>query len=102
MSRNKCLEGVSILLVDDEICLLELIAEEIGAFGAAVTGASSGNKAFAILRDKRFDVVISDIMMPDGDGFELLTRINSDIRPKPAFLFISGHAGYKQEDLAAA
>src|SRR5262245_7068603 len=45
--------------------------------GARVTTAASGNAGWRQFQASRFDLVISDIEMPDGDGYELIRRIRS-------------------------
>jgi two-component system, sensor histidine kinase and response regulator len=61
-----------ILLVEDELELQENIAELLSLSNFDVLVASHGKEALQLLSTQKVDVVISDIMMPEMDGFELL------------------------------
>ena len=69
------LEGLRILVVDDESDALDLIAMELTQHGARVTSSNSAREALATLEVANFDVLISDIGMPDIDGYDLIRRI---------------------------
>jgi len=69
------LEGLHILLVDDEADSRELLNTVIGSCGARVKTANSAAEAFEIIQSEPFDVIISDIGMPEEDGFELINKI---------------------------
>lgn len=64
-----------ILIVDDEPLIRDTLAEFLGQEGFAITTASDGEKALALNRDQRFDVVICDIQLPGLDGVDLLERL---------------------------
>jgi CheY-like chemotaxis protein len=68
----------SILIVDDEFGLAEMLREMLRDDGYDVTLAINGRLAFDILRERRVDLVITDLMMPVMDGAELATAIRSD------------------------
>ena len=81
----------SILLVDDDTVVRELVHEMLADEGHAVTAAVGGPEAIALARGKRFDLLITDTVMPAMDGFELaveLTRADPTLR----VLFTSGFA----------
>ena len=85
------LKGVSILVVEDEVDLREIIAEILMSEGAVVSQAENGNRAFALLQKNDFDVVISDVRMPGGDGVDLLHCIDKNIPLKPKIFLCSGY-----------
>ena len=68
----------SILIVDDEFGLAEMLREMLRDDGYDVTLAINGRLAFDILRERRVDLVITDLMMPVMDGEELATAIRGD------------------------
>lgn len=72
------LSGIHIMLVEDDDTIRELLADLLVFEGAEVTTASSGNEARALLAAVRPQLIISDVMMPDGDGHELLRRLQTD------------------------
>ena len=74
------LQGVRILAVDDEQDTRDLLAAALGHAGAAVTTASSSREALAVLDSQVIDVVVSDIAMPDGSGYDLVRDIRASGR----------------------
>ncbi len=71
----RSLEGLRILLVDDEADTLELLELVLQSEGAIVRVAESAAKAFEIFKMWQPDVLISDIGMPDEDGYSLIKKI---------------------------
>jgi len=69
------LSGLTVLLVDDAPDTLEVIGQILHQCGAATLAASGAAMALALLDRERPDVIVSDIGMPDIDGFELMRRI---------------------------
>lgn len=74
-SEPPTLEGLQILLVDDETDTLDLISVELAQFGAKVTAVASADEALRALEETAFDLLISDIGMPDTDGYDLIRQI---------------------------
>lgn len=64
-----------ILIVDDEIKIREIIKKYAIFEGHEVSEASGGLEAVSICREKQFDIIILDIMMPDLDGFSVCKEI---------------------------
>lgn len=62
----------SVLVVDDEPADLNLIARALEKSGLEVKTAASKREAFALLESDSFDAAVFDILLPDGDGMELL------------------------------
>ena len=71
------LSGFSILIVEDDPDTRELLAFLLTQRGAAVTAAASATQALEILAQSPLSLLISDIGMPDMDGYMLLQRIRS-------------------------
>jgi len=69
------LDGMSVLVVDDSEDTTEMVRHLLEIGGASVCAATSGFEALRIAREKEFDVVLSDISMPEMDGFEFLNRL---------------------------
>ena len=69
------LEGIRVLVVDDDVDTREMLAEALAASGAQVAAAGSAEEAMAVLNDGGADVLVSDIAMPDVDGYALIRRI---------------------------
>ncbi|HEY6562806.1 MAG TPA: ATP-binding protein [Polyangiaceae bacterium] len=71
------LEGVTVLVVDDEDDAREMLREMLGACQATVATASSVAEALSLLPELRPDVVVSDIGMPDEDGYVLIRKLRA-------------------------
>jgi signal transduction histidine kinase/CheY-like chemotaxis protein len=69
------LAGVKVLLVDDADDTLDVLQQILRHSGATTLAASSAGTALALLEREQPDVIVSDIGMPDVDGFELMRRI---------------------------
>lgn len=89
---------VRILAVDDDQLMLEVVSDLFKAYKFPVDMASSGNKAWELAQRHKYDIVISDVRMPDGGGIELARRLKT-LDPKPSILFISGFADLLYEEV---
>ena len=67
-----------LLVVDDEPFLRDAVAASLRFLGFEVTTAQTGAEALRLARDHPFDLVVLDVMLPDTDGFEVLTRLRRD------------------------
>ena len=84
------LKELSILIVDDEEFILETMAHFLKRRAKNVDTASNGKQALALFKEGLHDVVVSDIEMPELDGYELYTAVNK-INSEVKFIFLSGH-----------
>jgi CheY-like chemotaxis protein len=82
----KDFEGKTVLIVDDEQEIRELLKEEFEYYGAIVLEAGNGKIAAQILEDHSSDFVVTDIRMPGGDGIELLRKIKARNRDLPVLV----------------
>jgi signal transduction histidine kinase len=71
------LAGVEVLVVDDDADSLELVREALAQAGAGVRGARSAKEALVAIREAVPAVLLSDIAMPDEDGYALIRRIRA-------------------------
>src|SRR5207245_452929 len=69
------LQYVHILVVDDEPDAREMIARVLASAGARITQAGSTREALELFVRVRPDVVVSDIAMPDQDGYDLVRQL---------------------------
>ena len=69
------LAGVRVLVIDDEPDACELIAAVLAGRGAEVVAVESAVEALAELQGQRFNVLVSDIGMPEIDGYALIEKI---------------------------
>ncbi|MDR1043561.1 MAG: response regulator [Candidatus Adiutrix sp.] len=89
-------QGKSVLVVDDYLAVRKTIKELVQSLGLSTTEAENGLKAQEILKSKPVDLVITDLVMPELDGFELTEAIKNDpaLRKIPVVI-ISTHADSK-------
>ncbi len=71
------LEGVRLLIVEDEPDTREAVARFLQDYGAAVVAVSSATEALDLLGAEAFDVLVSDIGMPGMDGYELIRAVRA-------------------------
>jgi CheY-like chemotaxis protein len=75
------LEGVSVLVVDDQEEARVFLTRALGKYGAQVTAASSGAEALALLsapsNGKRPDALILDLALPGEDGYTVLKKVRA-------------------------
>ena len=82
-------KGRSILVIDDEAGIRTLLKQALAGEGHYVRMVSSGRHALNLLREEGFDVVISDISLPDADGLELVREISLEF-PHVTAIAMSG------------
>jgi signal transduction histidine kinase len=76
-TRGTQLEGLHVLVVDDDPGARELLANMLQGYGARVSLASSGPVALTLLFEQRPHVVLADIGMPDMDGYALIEQVRA-------------------------
>ena len=69
------LDGTRVLLVDDDVDGCELVSAVLAARGGSVRCVASAAEALQVLEQERFDVVLSDIGMPEMDGYEFMRTL---------------------------
>jgi signal transduction histidine kinase/ActR/RegA family two-component response regulator len=80
--ESQSLDGLRVLLVDDEAEAREIISTVITRTGAEVTVCDSASEALATLLEWKPDVILSDIAMPDEDGYSFIGKVRALPREK--------------------
>jgi len=80
-----------ILLIEDDQGSREALLILLKTSGFAIKGCSSGKEGLHLLTGERFDIVISDLFLPDLNGIEILTQVKQD-SPHTEVILITGHA----------
>ncbi len=83
--------GGRVLVVDDEPAVCSVLNEALDREGYRCRTCSSGEEALNLLREERFDVVITDLYMPGLSGMGLIEQ-GMRVRPDSAFLMATGEA----------
>ena len=80
-----------ILLIEDDPGSREALLTLLKGSGFAMKECSSGKEGLQLLTGERFDIVISDLFLPDMNGIEILTQVKLD-SPRTEVILITGHA----------
>lgn len=81
---------IKLLLVDDEVGYVEVLAKRMGRRNIEVTGVLRGSEAIRILRRESFDAAVLDLKMEDMDGIEVL-KIFKKMDPDMPVIMLTGH-----------
>jgi CheY-like chemotaxis protein len=89
-----------ILLVDDEVILVDMVGQMLRRLGYRLTGFSESREALEAVQNQpeAFDLVITDLDMPDLDGLELAREIKA-LRPDLPIILCTGYPQSVPEDL---
>jgi two-component system cell cycle response regulator CpdR len=82
---------IRILLAEDEDAMRAYLARALENAGYDVVGVDRGTEALPLLEREHFDLLLSDIVMPEMDGIELAQRC-AEISPHTKVMFITGFA----------
>ncbi len=86
------MEKERILVVDDEQDVREMVSKIINVIGHEAVSAGSGKEALEILKNGTFSILITDIRMPEMDGFELMKAVR-DLFPNVYIICMTAHGG---------
>jgi PAS domain S-box-containing protein len=84
--REWPLTGMSVLVLDDEPAVVNSLADLLRAERCVVHTATRPSKALALLRNMKVDVVISDVVMPEMDGYEFYLQVKEELPNLPVIL----------------
>jgi DNA-binding NtrC family response regulator len=84
----------TILLVDDDPFILEGIGADLESKGFHVAKARSGDKALALLQKSEFDLVITDLVMENTDGIEVLKK-TKQLNAETMVIILTGYGDMK-------
>ena len=84
------MKDFEILFVDDEVEILDTVGEYLSQEGYKAILSDNGLKALGLVKERRFDVVFTDLKMPEFDGLELLAAIKEH-RPETEVIIVTGY-----------
>jgi len=92
---------MKILLVDDDSFLRDMYATKFSQSGDEVDTATDGKNALTILREKEFDVIIIDMIMPGMTGLEVIEAIKAEaLAPDVKIIVLSNQGEHSDIDAA--
>jgi CheY-like chemotaxis protein len=87
----------SILLIDDEEDVRDSVAKVLGRSGHRITKVASAEEGIAAISKGKFDIVITDIIMPGMNGVDVIKQIRT-VQPDVRILAISGGGNFGPTD----
>ncbi|SEP79167.1 Response regulator receiver domain-containing protein [Ectothiorhodospira magna] len=87
----------TILIVDDDDTFRTMLQEMLSREGFHILTAGSGGQALKLLNTQTPDLIITDILMPDGDGIELITTLKQKNSPIPIIAMSGGRRSISLE-----
>ena len=82
---------IRILLAEDDSVMREYLTRALERAGYAVTPVDRGTAALPLVETEHFDLLLTDIVMPEMDGIELAQKV-AEIAPEMRVMFITGFA----------
>ncbi len=91
------LKGIKIVWVEDDKFLISLIQKRVLATGAELIQVTDGSRAYETIKQAHPHIVVLDLLMPNIDGFEILTKLKADASLKKIPVLVLSNLGQKQE-----
>lgn len=86
--------SIRVLIVDDDEAHAQAVADSLERVGYDCTVATSGERAMVLIEGNNFDVIVTDLMMGDADGLEILRKAKEEL-PDAEVILLTGHASIK-------
>jgi len=96
------LHGLRVLVVDDDPETLDMLKFLLTQCGAEVTTATSVREAVQVLEHSRINVLVSDLAMPDEDGYDLIRQVRKRARGNMPAIALSAYTGSEDRERALA
>jgi DNA-binding NtrC family response regulator len=93
------LDGIKILIVEDNTMMIDILSKGLSRRGLGCVTALNAEEALKELKADRFDIMVTDVIMPGIDGFEL-TRMTKKLYPEMPVIIITGFGNEKSYDMA--
>ncbi len=105
-SIDKWLQGTrigqaNVLVVEDDPLILKLVVRTLSEAGHRVAGAGSVHDSLKLLGEIDFDLVLLDLLLPDGSGLDVITA-SKQLESPPEIVMITGHPDHELIDQARA
>lgn len=87
----------SILLVEDDVFMLEILSEKLSKSGFDVNIAKDGEECIKVLESLKPDIILLDILMPKMDGIEVLRKVKVSLELSSIPVLVLSNLGQKEE-----
>ncbi len=88
--RNHSAPSCRVLIADDEFLIRWSLSEALSQEGYEVLAVEDGQKAIEASKSQQFDFIITDLVMPEADGWQVLEK-SRNIFPQPRVIIITAH-----------
>jgi two-component system, NtrC family, response regulator HydG len=85
---------IRVLIVDDDEAHAQAVADSLSRVGHECVVATSGHRAVQLIETQNFDVIVTDLMMDEVDGLEILRKAKDEM-PDAEVILLTGHASVK-------
>jgi PAS domain S-box-containing protein len=92
VGRDNALGSRRVLVIDDDDAVREVLSDILNEQGHEVVSARDGASAIELLRGKRFDLIFTDLSMPNMDGWDVARRCR-ELQPRSKIVLVTGYAG---------
>jgi DNA-binding response OmpR family regulator len=91
------LDNKNILIVEDDALLSTLLSKKLIEENAVMEHAADGEAALAMIKAKRYDLIILDLLLPKVDGYAVLSALNVDPVSKGTPVIVLSNLGQKSD-----
>jgi DNA-binding response OmpR family regulator len=81
-----------ILIIENEVLFRQVVAAALTQDGHSVFEAGDGRTAASVLKALRVDLILTDLVMPNGDGIEVIKNLRLDRNPIPVIAMTGWHS----------
>jgi DNA-binding response OmpR family regulator len=90
-------DGKKILVVEDDTLLTEMLVKKLKGENALVDHAADGEDAISMIKTNKYDLILTDLLLPKVSGFEVMEAINLDENAKGTPVIILSNLGQKED-----
>ena len=90
-------EEVTLLIVDDEEGIRDVLKSYFEIDGYKIYTAIGGHQALEVVKNNNIDFIISDVRMPEGDGITFLTKLKTEYPELPVIIMVTGQSDLTRE-----
>jgi DNA-binding NtrC family response regulator len=99
LGREGIIQNLKILIADDEYLIRWSLSQALVQEGYEVIAVENGKRAVEAARRHRFDFIITDLVMPELDGWEIL-KCAMEMDPRPRVVIMTAHGEDGTEEVA--
>jgi YesN/AraC family two-component response regulator len=94
------IKSLSILFVEDEDCIVDMLTKTFRALHIDFDTARNGQEAIEQIKNKNYDVIVTDVNMPVMNGFELIKHVRGELKLTVPIYIMSAYAAIEYTNKA--